>query len=497
MFKKLWKNYTIIVIILAYLVIALGKINWLGLQYDEVLFSNIAWGGIDKSIIVSKIGNFATMLMPYMGALKAYVYYLIFHIFGANVVSVRLPVIVLTGFSLFFIYKSIKYFFNKNTALLTTLLLVLNPSFVSFTLFDVGPSAFELFFKSVLFLLISLYLKDKKSKWIIILIGCLILGVYNKLNFIWIVNSVFVSFLIIDLNFIKRLYKYWVFFGLLFFAFILYFVKSQFWLAIGLDDFSLRLTIIFNNVAELIKGNLFFNYLGIWSGDYFNNIILVLWCLVVFVAFVIKIFYKNRDRKYLFLVFYTLMMLLQTAITTRAVNPWHMFMLEPFLTLLFVVSAISLLSKNALTKFVLIVFVIYGLWNNYQWFFGFKQNYTNIMWSKSIYDLCAYTKTSNNRFVSLDWGFHSQLLMFDPVEGKYEQIWGPLLTGYLSDDEKTLLINDKNIRYVTYSQIDSRWGIMSARDGWFNYVEKLGKNVFKEKEFYGADKSVISIYRIE
>lgn len=494
---RIKKHYLFLIIIFAYFLIALSKINWLGLQFDEVIFSNIAWGGIDNSIIFKKLFSIPVMIMPYMGALKSYVYYLIFHIFGASVISVRLPMIILTTFSLFFIYRSVDYFFDKKTAWLTTLLLVLNPSFISFTLFDVGPSAFELFFKTLLFLLIALYIRDKRGRWLLMILGCLILGLYNKLNFIWIVNSALLALMMSDFNFIKKISKYRGLFLIPFIIFIYIFIKYNFWSAVGLNGFFPRLQVILGGLAELVKGNLFLNYLGVWPGFWIKDLVLILWCLVVISTLIIKISQKHKDKNYFYVLSFIALMIFQMAVTTRAGNPWHMFMVEPFLTLLFVISCNFWFKRNYFIKVILGIVVLYGLWNNYQWFFGNKQEFTNIMWLKSIYALSDYTKNSKYHFVSLDWGFHNQLIMFDPIVGKYEEIWGPLITNYVSEEQKLTLINNKEIRFIAYTSIDKNSGIMSARGLWFDYVKNMGRKVVIENEFFDGNKSVISVYRVE
>ncbi|MFZ2087670.1 MAG: hypothetical protein WAU47_03765, partial [Desulfobaccales bacterium] len=91
------------ILILIYLFLTLAKINHPGVQYDEILFGNAAVGMVDNSFVVFKIGNFPIMLMSYMGALKAYLFYPIFKIFGVSVYSIRIPMIIIGGISLLFV----------------------------------------------------------------------------------------------------------------------------------------------------------------------------------------------------------------------------------------------------------------------------------------------------------------------------------------------------------------------------------------------------------
>ena len=73
-----------------YVIAATAYIQYPGLHYDEMLFVNAALGAIDNSFIVEKIGSVPIYLCTYMGALKAYLYYPIFVLFGVSALSVRL-----------------------------------------------------------------------------------------------------------------------------------------------------------------------------------------------------------------------------------------------------------------------------------------------------------------------------------------------------------------------------------------------------------------------
>lgn len=489
------KNKSFFLIILLFLAIALLKINWLGLQYDEVLFANVARGIVDESIVFKKIGSLPVMLMPYMGALKAYLYFLILKIFGTSVISVRLPMIILTIFSLYFIYKSLEYFFSKKIALLSSLLLVLNPSFVSFNIFDVGPSALEMFFKTGIVFLISKYLKNKYRNSMLGIVLLSLLGLYNKVNFIWFLVAFVLAFLLVSKNPIKLVRKY-LYIGLIpLLAFLYIFIKSKLWLGIGIQDFETRIPVLINWIESLISGNLFFDYLGVWKNQILSNMFIFVWLGIVVFALINKLLEKRRDRKYMFVFYFLIMMFFQLAITQRAANPWHIFALEPFITIFGVLSIDAVFKNKYLSMAIFVVVLIYFAGNNLSWFVGQKRNYKNIMWSKSIGNLVEYAKGSNKRFISLDWGFHNQFLLMDPVKGKYEQIWGPLITGDLSKKEIEELSKDPNILYVAFTNLDSRWGIMSASNIWLEY--NRNKKIEVVKEFFEGDKMVIRIYKIK
>ena len=73
-----------------------------GLQYDELLFVNAVLGDSYPyhGFIYSAPLGIPTMLMPYIGALKAWLYTPIFSVFGVTVDSIRLPALLLAALAL-------------------------------------------------------------------------------------------------------------------------------------------------------------------------------------------------------------------------------------------------------------------------------------------------------------------------------------------------------------------------------------------------------------
>ena len=63
--------------------LAAFRIELPGLYMDEVDFVNAAQGGADNTMIYMRLGPVPILLMPYLGALKAWVWAPIFRVFGA------------------------------------------------------------------------------------------------------------------------------------------------------------------------------------------------------------------------------------------------------------------------------------------------------------------------------------------------------------------------------------------------------------------------------
>ena len=85
------------------------------------------------------------MLMTYMGSLKSFLYWPILHLFGANAWSVRLPMVLLGGATIFIFFRLAGMAAGRRVALLSVFLLATDPSFLMTQTFDWGPVAIEHF----------------------------------------------------------------------------------------------------------------------------------------------------------------------------------------------------------------------------------------------------------------------------------------------------------------------------------------------------------------
>src|SRR5262245_33799423 len=94
-----------------YVGLSVAFINRPGLQYDEVLFSSGALG-LDENFVElrwSVAGHqFPLMLMPFIGAIKAYMYKPIFLLFSPSAATVRLPVIIIGLVALILTYLLVR-----------------------------------------------------------------------------------------------------------------------------------------------------------------------------------------------------------------------------------------------------------------------------------------------------------------------------------------------------------------------------------------------------
>ena len=199
----------IVLLLTVYLLISCWSLPLPGLEYDEVLFANAALGHLDETFITYelKLGTLRLplMLMSYIGALKAYLYFPVFEIFPVSPVTVRLPAILIGGISLLATYLALLRLANRRVALWVGSLIATDPSFIFHTRIDFGPTVLMMFLKMTSLLALIKFCQTRQSSFLALgsfLIG---LGVFDKANFLWYVVGLLFASLVV---WRKRLLEY-------------------------------------------------------------------------------------------------------------------------------------------------------------------------------------------------------------------------------------------------------------------------------------------------
>ena len=156
-----------------------------GLQYDEILFVNAATGEPTNGLFVRRILGVPLMVMPYMGALKAWLYYPVFKLFGVSAATIRWPIILLSLVTLGLIYGVARSSFGRLTSALLVLVVAVDPTFIYTTKLDVGPTALMMLLKlaALFFALLTVTTGSPRHLWG--MSAACALGMFDKLNFIW------------------------------------------------------------------------------------------------------------------------------------------------------------------------------------------------------------------------------------------------------------------------------------------------------------------------
>ncbi len=174
---------------LLHLALGLTVIPLAGPQQDETLFTR----GILPPVYVHSASHrnpeVAFMLMPYIGALKIWLYKPIFALAGASIWTLRIPVVTLGALAVWLTFIAARRFIPPWWAASAALLVAADPIFVWTGTLDWGPVALQ--HALALAMVCSLIRLHDSGDWRWALGAGLAcgLGVWDKISFLWIVAA--------------------------------------------------------------------------------------------------------------------------------------------------------------------------------------------------------------------------------------------------------------------------------------------------------------------
>jgi 4-amino-4-deoxy-L-arabinose transferase-like glycosyltransferase len=162
-----------------------------GLQYDELLFVNAALGNSHPyhDFVYRESFGIPTMLMPYIGALKSWLYTPIFAVFGVSVDSIRVPIVLLAGLALVFAVLLVYRLLGAWAAVALALLLATDPVYGAVARADWGPIVLSALLRTAALLCYFAFLRRHAVRYLWLLVAALSLGLFNKLDFVWFVAA--------------------------------------------------------------------------------------------------------------------------------------------------------------------------------------------------------------------------------------------------------------------------------------------------------------------
>jgi SGNH domain (fused to AT3 domains)/Dolichyl-phosphate-mannose-protein mannosyltransferase len=139
------RAYALVAVALGYFaVMAIRQIALPGLYYDEARYVNPAIGGAEASM---RILGIPVMMVPYVGALKAYLFFPIFALFGVSAETIRLPTILISFLTLGVAFALARLTFRPAYSAVLVLLMAADPMFIFMSKVDYGPIVLMMFFK--------------------------------------------------------------------------------------------------------------------------------------------------------------------------------------------------------------------------------------------------------------------------------------------------------------------------------------------------------------
>ncbi len=424
------------------IILSLIQISRPGLQNDEVLFVNAATLGIPHVFIEHQVLGIPVMVFPYIGALKSWVYIPIFSVFGESAMSIRLPAELITTAGLVLLYPALRALVNRPVALLTFALLCFDNSLFWLTRDDVGPSALEFFLKCAGIFCAYRLSQTQRLRWLALLVVALALGVFNKLNFIWIVNAVaLVSIgpLLASRTQLRRrpaAAVIWVGgLAVIYAAFGTYYLYQH----VGLINSSHHHGNLLSHTwprwvsgtEALLSGSWFYSYA--LAGMAPRLVV----AYVLFALFIVGGLASLLSRRWAnsavaSMALITVLTSVQMLVTYAATAGWHYIAIYPFVMVVCsygvwtVARAVRLSWRGAavVVAAAAIAFLAYDGVLMAKYFRQLNREPKNSAWSPAIYRLSTYLRRQPGTVIAVDWGIQPSLFALDPNARWHDYAFG-------------------------------------------------------------------------
>ncbi len=161
-------------------------IPYVGVQNDEALFGSAIYEPIHVEYQARILRHMVpTMVMSYIGALKAWTYAVIFSIWPPSPESLRIPVLVMGAITIWLFFLLLKRTAGARAALAGSALLAFDTTFLLTTTFDWGPVAFQhLLLLAGVYLIVRFH-ESGSPVWLGAAFFCFGMGVWDKALFVW------------------------------------------------------------------------------------------------------------------------------------------------------------------------------------------------------------------------------------------------------------------------------------------------------------------------
>jgi dolichyl-phosphate-mannose-protein mannosyltransferase len=438
---RLWDGLAIIAAC-GFVLLAAYRIELPGLYMDELDFANAAQGAPDDTMIRMRVGAVPLLIMPYLGALKGWLYAPVFALFGVSALTVRLPAILLAAVTLLIFYHLLRAKLGAKWAATTVAIMAVDPANLFPSRLDWGPTVLMHFFQASILAIWFSY-RDKPQVWkLALILVCFALGFFDKFNFIWMIAAFIVGICLCYPDDLKKLWVSYPPFArriavviflivagttlYLVLPFLLHFQPAR--------PHTMSLQAKWNGLLSTLSGVAVAHFIFGSSNGMIS--FMPFWLIVIDCCLALSCLFfptrnpeaqESRKNGFFFLIL-GFLIFLQIAVTPQAGGPHHYSMVFPLPLLAFVFLAKSVCSSLAtvrLRRFAALLFgsaavclFVVNLHNTAGYVSHFRTNpHYNPRWSPAIYSLSGYINAHGfevNTVISVDWGLHNQLHALAP-----------------------------------------------------------------------------------
>jgi hypothetical protein len=134
---------------------------------------------------------------PYLGALKAWLYAALFSVVDPSMLTIRLPMILVQFASIVLLVTTWAPRIGRAAALVLFVILCTDTASIFHARIDWGPYALANFFKVAAVCFAIVWVETGRPRMLALLGLSAVLGIYDKLNFLWVVGSLTASLLVV------------------------------------------------------------------------------------------------------------------------------------------------------------------------------------------------------------------------------------------------------------------------------------------------------------
>ena len=191
-------NWFALALCLAFFLQGLVLIPYLGVQNDEALFGMAIYQPLTAEYSARILGHSVpTMIMSYIGALKAWIYAPMFRLWPPSPYSLRIPVLLFGTLTVWLFFLLVRDTVGVRAALAGCALLAFDPIFLLTNTFDWGPVALQhLLLVAGVWLVVRFY---QRGGMIHLGAGFFLLGLglWDKALFVWMLSGLGVATLVV------------------------------------------------------------------------------------------------------------------------------------------------------------------------------------------------------------------------------------------------------------------------------------------------------------
>jgi hypothetical protein len=171
--------------ILYFLAAAVSILPYPGIAQDEALFAGGIWDPRHMADHFLFRGPVATMIMPYVGALKSWLYAMLFRVVEPGPWSIRLPMVIAAAGALVLLWSAVRRALGWTAAAFVTALAATDTVYILTATFDWGPVALRHLLAMAAAACFLRFLEQSRFSWLGAAAFFAGLGLWDKFLFAW------------------------------------------------------------------------------------------------------------------------------------------------------------------------------------------------------------------------------------------------------------------------------------------------------------------------